>query len=226
MKFEKAVNVAVLAIAAVLAAGAFLSTCIEREIEEEQEAYIPFGERYLQKEYKISPYDSLIRAWSDSSALDWRFVSAIIYHESHFKHDAVSSRGATGLMQMMPSTARLFGADSLLDASQSVMAGTRYIRSLYNRYASVAANESERKKLTLAAYNAGDARVTDLINYTRYRGKDPGYWENIVSLIPEMRSDSILVVDTVKLGKFKGVETIGFVEAVMARYDRFRRIAP
>jgi membrane-bound lytic murein transglycosylase F len=224
MKFEKAVKIGVLALAALIAAGALLVP--EMSVEEKMERYIPFGERHRQEHYKISPYDSLIMAWSDSVALDWRFVSAIIYHESHFRHDAVSRRGATGLMQMMPSTAAYYGADSLLDASQSVMAGTRYLKDLYKSYGKVAADETERQKLTLAAYNAGGGRVEDLINYTRYRGKDPSYWHNIVSVIPEMRADSILTVDTVKLGKFNGKETIEFVEAVMARYQKFKRIAP
>ena len=226
MKLVKTIKTAVLCLAGAICIGAFATYEAEREIVQAQEIYIPFAERYLQKEYKISPYDSLIKVWSDSAALDWRFVSAVIYHESRFKHDAVSKRGATGLMQMMPSTAEYFGADSLLDASESVMAGTRYLRSLYNRYGSVAADEKERMKLTLAAYNAGGGRVKDLINYARYRGKDPGYWENIVSVIPEMSADSILFVDTVKLGKFKGVETIAYVKAVMARYEKFKRIAP
>ena len=231
MSFGKTVTRCILAVSALVVAGAFISVYAPvrqaaDSTEEEDVPYIPFGERYIQAEYRISPYDSLIRAWSDSVQLDWRFVSAIIYHESHFRHDAVSRRGATGLMQMMPGTAELFGADSLLDASQSVMAGARYLRSLYNRYGKVAADEGERKKLTLAAYNAGGTRVTDLINYTRYRGLDPGYWDNIVSVIPEMSSDSILALDTVKLGKFKGVETMEYVEAVMARYEKFKRIAP
>ncbi|NLZ50177.1 MAG: transglycosylase SLT domain-containing protein [Rikenellaceae bacterium] len=224
MKFEKTVKFAILALAALLSAGAFIVP--KKRIEEKQERYIPFAERHRQKHYKISPYDSLIRAWSDSASLDWRFVSAIVYHESHFRHDAVSRRGAIGLMQMMPSTAAHYGADSLLDASQNVMAGTRYIKDLYRSYGKVAADETERKKLTLAAYNAGGGRVEDLINYTRYRGKDPSYWDNIVSVIPEMRADSILTLDTVKLGKFNGKETIEFVEGVMARYHKFKRIAP
>ena len=47
-----------------------------------------------------------------------------------------------------------------------------------------------------------------------------------MDLIPEMRTDSILTVDTVKLGKFHGQETINFVDAVMARYEKYRQIAP
>lgn len=224
MSFVPAFKRAFVAFCLLLAAAAFVPFGAREESPAEAR-YIPFGERDRQEQYRISPYDSLIKVWSDSAGLDWRLVSAVVYHESHFRHDAVSRRGAAGLMQMMPSTARTFGADSLMDPAQSVMAGTRYLKSLRYRYRGVAANPTEQDKLMLAAYNAGGGRMTDLINYARWRGVDPGYWDNIVGLIPEFRSDSILTVDTVKLGKFQGHETIEYVKAVMARYGHYCRIA-
>ena len=225
MNFTDSFKRAFVAFLAIVAAAAFASVAIFESYPEE-DRYIPFGERDRQAHYRISPYDSLIKVWSDSAGLDWRLVSAVVYHESNFKHDAVSRRGATGLMQMMPSTAKAFGADSLMDPTQSVKAGTQYLRSLFQRYRGVAANEEEQQKMMLAAYNAGAGRMTDLINYTRWRGADPGYWDNIVASIPDFRCDSILMVDTVKLGKFHGQETIDYVKAVMARYGHYERIAP
>ena len=226
MDFVQAFRRTVVAALVLLAAGAVITYEIVKAEGPAEARYIPFGERDRQEHYHISPYDSLIKVWSDSAGLDWRLVSAVVYHESHFKHDAVSRRGATGLMQMMPATAKAFGADSLLDPTQSVRAGTKYLQSLRYRYRGVAANPTEQDKLMLAAYNAGGARMTDLINYARWKGIDPGYWDNIVALIPEFRSDSILTVDTVKLGKFQGHETIEYVKSVMARYGHYRRIAP
>ena len=225
MAFTDRFKRAFIAFCGLVAAAGFIAHSVLEETPAEAR-YIPFGERDRQEHYRISPYDSLIKVWSDSAGLDWRLVSAVVYHESHFKHDAVSHRGAAGLMQMMPATARAFGADSLMDPSQSVKAGTRYLKSLRYRYRGVAANPTEQDKLMLAAYNAGGSRMTDLINYARWKGVDPGYWDNIVELIPDFRTDSILTVDTVKLGKFQGHETIEYVKAVMARYGHYQRIAP
>jgi len=89
-------------------------------------------------------------------------VKGIVAVESHFKANAISSRGALGLMQLMPQTAQQFGIDPL-DPSQNIEAGTRYLRTLLDRY------RSYRNCLTrtIAAYNAGPGMVD------RYRGVPP-----------------------------------------------------
>ena len=185
----------------------------EEPVVEEVEEYIPLEDRYKTADYRISPYDSLIKSWSDSASLDWRFVSAIIFHESNFRHDALSRRGAAGLMQMMPSTAKAFGADSLLDASQSVMAGTRYLQSLSRNYGSVAANETERQKLTLAAYNAGEGNILKCIRTAEEKGVDPTRWDNVVSIIPEVPG-------------FHGKQTIAYVREVLDTFDEYAEVYP
>ena len=64
----------------------------------------------------ISPYDSLIRLHADSAGVDWHLLAAVMYQESRFHIEARSSRGATGLMQMMPKTARSYGVTDPLVA--------------------------------------------------------------------------------------------------------------
>ncbi len=174
-------------------------------------------------DYVISPYDSLIKVYSDSAGLDWRLVSAVIYHESKFDNDVRSHRGAAGLMQMMPSTAEWLGAADITDPVEGVRVGTLYLKQMHNAYRRHTDDPLERMKFALAAYNAGIGRVRDCINYARYRGVDPSVWDNIVAIIPEMDDEAILELDTVKFGRFKGTETIAYVDNVISKYEQYKR---
>jgi soluble lytic murein transglycosylase-like protein len=92
--------------------------------------------------------------------VDPNLVSAIIWAESSGDPNAVSSKGARGLMQLMPETARGLGVTRLLDPGENVEGGTRYFRQLLD------AHEGD-VSLALAAYNAGPEAVK------RYGGIPP-----------------------------------------------------
>ena len=210
-----------------LIAGSILADGLSRRIrlpepEAEEADTLPRG---MCANYVISPYDSLIKVYSDSAGLDWRLVAAIIYHESGFDTDVRSRRGAAGLMQMMPSTAAWLGAEDITDPIEGVRVGTIYLKQLHNAYRGHTSDPEERLKFTLAAYNAGQGRIRDCINYAKIRGVDSSSWDNIVALIPEMSDDAILEIDTIKFGKFKGVETIAYVDNVMSKYEQYKRRA-
>jgi soluble lytic murein transglycosylase-like protein len=90
------------------------------------------------------------------------FVAAIVAAESNFKSTAVSPKGAIGLMQLMPNTAKQFGADPSVPA-ENIDAGTRYLGWLMARYQ----NRRNSIRHVIAAYNAGPGMVD------RYRGVPP-----------------------------------------------------
>jgi soluble lytic murein transglycosylase-like protein len=92
--------------------------------------------------------------------LDPALVRAVVAVESGFQPEAVSPRGAQGLMQLMPATARELGVADPLDAAANLDGGSRYLRSLLARY------EGDLPK-ALAAYNAGMGAVA------RHRGVPP-----------------------------------------------------
>jgi soluble lytic murein transglycosylase-like protein len=101
----------------------------------------------------------LADAAADRYGLPRRLVRSVMAAESAFRPDAVSPKGAIGLMQLMPSTARILGVDPK-DPAQNVDAGARYLRSLLERY-------NGYLWQALAAYNAGEAAVE------KYKGIPP-----------------------------------------------------
>lgn len=174
----------------------------------------------------ISPYDPLIKAHADSTGTDWRFLAAVMYKESRFHIEAGSHRGAVGLMQIKPSTARYLEIDNPADPEDNIKAGAMYISRLERYYRRKAADGEELRKFVLAAYNAGMGRIDECMSYAELRGKDSSRWEEITEVIPEMSDSSVVESGVLKYGKFLGKETIYFVDKVTDLYHQFYRICP
>ncbi|MBN2324918.1 MAG: lytic transglycosylase domain-containing protein [Spirochaetes bacterium] len=101
-------------------------------------------------------HDEIINAASERFSVPQALIKAVIEQESGFREDAVSRKGAQGLMQLMPDTASLLGVEDPFDAEQNIWGGTSYLRGLLDLY------EGNLNK-ALAAYNAGPNRVSDSI---------------------------------------------------------------
>jgi soluble lytic murein transglycosylase-like protein len=97
-------------------------------------------------------YARHIRAAAKANRLDPALLHAVISAESGYNPFARSHKGATGLMQLMPDTARRYGAKNLLDPAQNIHAGAKYLRDLMDLF-------NEDLQLVLAAYNAGENAV-------------------------------------------------------------------
>ncbi len=96
--------------------------------------------------------DSLLRDAAARHGLDPALVRAVVSVESAFKRDAVSPKGAQGLMQLMPATAAALGVTDAFDAAQNLDGGARHLAALVQGYG------GDLKK-ALAAYNAGAGAV-------------------------------------------------------------------
>ncbi len=178
------------------------------------------------KSSHISPYDSLIRKYAGVLGWDWRMLAAVIYQESRFSINSRSGRGAAGLMQVMPSTAEYYGINDLTDPEENIKVGTMHLERLQEMFDDEDMDSKEKVLFTLASYNAGEGRIADCRALASVRGLDKNKWEEVVQVIPEMRIDSILKEECVRLGKFQGHETISYVDSILNIYSRFCAICP
>jgi soluble lytic murein transglycosylase-like protein len=99
-----------------------------------------------------SVYDGYIQNASGRYNIDPDLIRAVIKAESDFKVSARSNKGAMGLMQLMPDTARLHNVSDAYNPGENVEGGARHLRMLLDRY-------QGDLELSLAAYNAGSAAV-------------------------------------------------------------------
>src|SRR5215213_9431582 len=96
--------------------------------------------------------DALVRESAARHGLDPCLVLSVMKAESGFNKTAVSVKGASGLMQLMPATAARFGVKNIFDQRENVLAGARYLRWLLDRF-------NGDVRLALAGYNAGEGAV-------------------------------------------------------------------
>lgn len=100
----------------------------------------------------VSPFEHYIQEASAKNQLDPKLVKAVIQQESNFKTNHVSRKGAKGLMQLMPETAKILGVQDLFDPRENIHAGTRYLRTMLEHF-------HWDIEYALAAYNAGPGAV-------------------------------------------------------------------
>ncbi|MDX1475778.1 MAG: lytic transglycosylase domain-containing protein [Reinekea sp.] len=134
--------------------------------------------RYQDSAHNRSLIDRHIKNAAYLYEIDSALIKAVIRQESAFKIDAKSRKGAMGLMQLMPDTAKQYKVSDILDPKQNIYAGTAHLRDLMRRYNDL--------PLALAAYNAGEGAVR------RYNGIPPypetqNYVRSVLSWYNEFR---------------------------------------
>ena len=171
----------------------------------------------------ISAYDDLFRRYSATAGFDWRLLAAQCYQESGFDPEAVSSMGALGLMQLMPSTADALGVpeEKRFDPEQNIAAAARYIKRVSQSFSDIK-DAGERIRFTLAAYNGGVGHVQDAQTLARKAGRDPQYWDDVAPFILLLSEPRYYRDPDVRYGYMRGSETEAYVRLIMERWQQYR----
>ena len=127
--------------------------------------------------------DEIIETFSDKYGVDSDFIKAIIKQESGFNPKATSKKGAMGLMQLMPKTAKSLGVTNAYNPWENIEGGVKHINRLLKKY-------DNNYELALAAYNAGEGAVK------RYGGIPPyketqNYVNSIISSFNKLKEAKI-----------------------------------
>jgi soluble lytic murein transglycosylase-like protein len=140
-------------------------------------------------------YISLINEWAPQYNLDANLVEAVVAVESNYDRFAVSNKGAQGLMQLIPATAKRFGVRDAFDAADNIRGGVRYLNFLMSYF-------QGNLEHVLAAYNSGEQTVV------RYHGVPPypetqKYIRKVTSLYHALNSQAAPTPVEWQRGKFR-----------------------
>ena len=184
---------------------------IQEEIVQElqEEETIPFAEHF--KEF------APLVGW------DWEMLAAVGFAESRFKPTAQSQYGASGVMQLMPSTASKYGLNdsTVFEPRDNIEAGAKCLATLRKQFRYVR-DSVEQTKFVLAAYNAGTAHILDARALARKYEANPNRWEEVEPFLA-LLSDSVYYTDSVvRWGAFQGGETMRYVTKVHSIHQRIK----
>ncbi len=147
--------------------------------------------------------------------LDWRFVAAMGYQESHWKADARSPTGVRGLMMLTQDTAKQMGIADRLDAKQSIFGGADYFRLMLKKIPE-RITEPDRNWFALAGYNVGFGHLEDARRLAQSDGNNPDKWQVIKEFLPLLRQKKWY--DKTRFGYARGNEPVRYVGNIRQYY--------
>jgi membrane-bound lytic murein transglycosylase F len=172
---------------------------------------------------KISEYDEFLKERADSLNWDWRILASQVYQESQFEPGATSWAGAVGLMQLLPETAKQFGAKDSHDPFENIKAGTNYLKWLDDYWEEIE-DEGERLKFVLASYNVGQGHVQDARRLANKFDRDENVWRgNVAYYMLQLSKEKFYNDEVVQFGYCRGEEPRDYVREIFERYEHYRQ---
>ena len=172
---------------------------------------------------KLCAYDDLLKQYANELNWDWRLLAAQTFQESRFKPDAHSWAGASGLLQLMPATAREYGVKNSLDPADNVQGAVKFLKWLDGFWRERITDDNERLKFVLASYNTGAGHVQDAQRLTEKYGGNPQSWEDVSYWLLQKSTQEYSTDPVVKFGFCRGLEPVNYVSLILERYDRYKQ---
>jgi membrane-bound lytic murein transglycosylase F len=172
---------------------------------------------FIENVHKTLPkYKELFIKSARETELDWFFLAAMSYQESHWNPEAKSSTGVRGLMMLTKDTARSLGVDDRLDPEQSILGGARYLIKMKARIPERIQGE-DRLWFALAAYNVGFGHLQDARRLTQSQGGDADKWLDVRERLPLLADESWH--QETRYGYARGSEPVIYVKNIRRYYD-------
>jgi membrane-bound lytic murein transglycosylase F len=172
---------------------------------------------------KLCEYDQLLRQYATELNWDWRLLASQAFQESRFKADAHSWAGATGLLQLMPRTAREYGVTNARDPEDNVRGAVKFLVWLNDYWSTRIPNEGERLRFILASYNCGAGHVEDARRLTEKYGGNPVSWNDVSYWLLQKSTQQFYTDPVVKFGFCRGIEPVNYVQLILERFDHYRQ---
>ncbi len=169
---------------------------------------------------RLPAYEVHLKKAAAQFGWSWTLLAAIAYQESHWDPKSISPTGVRGFMMLTLSTAKYMGVKNRLDPVQSIWGGAKYLNHLEKRIPSYITG-TNRKWMTLAAYNVGFAHLRDARGVAAWKNKNPNSWSGVKKVLPLLSSRKIY--KRLPHGYARGLEPVLYVNRIRNYYNILKR---
>ena len=171
----------------------------------------------------ISPYDAQFQEHASAIAWDWELLAAMAFKESRFDSTVVSTVGAQGIMQIMPTTAKELGLSPGDAVSEHVRAAAKYLSRLDEMWKRAVPDKDQRLRFVLASYNAGPGHIIDAQRLAARLGLDPKRWEhNVERAVLLKAKPRYFMMPEMKNGYCIGSQVFHYVRDIVSMYRQLK----